>query len=215
MWLVAGVMATCLVGPVVAAKPGPPAARELHTSEGQPLVVLLLRVVTEVDGQPGAAFRHDSPVDDVSFGLSDFTTGMRVKPLKTRFLSDETRMDGWAYLLLEPGPRYIATREPISRNAFAYEARWETCPRWSVDIPADSRLLYGGTLYLPGKGRAMISGPRQMVEFDSSRLEVRDESVAAEAMGRRWFPELLPMTVQIAREHRPGDTIIIETPTEK
>jgi len=214
-WLAAGVMAAFLAGPAAVAKSGPPSARELQNREGRPLSVLLLRVVLEVDGQPGVAFRHASPVDNVSFGLSDFSTGMSAKPVTVRFLSDNTRMDGWAYLVLDLGPHYIAAREPMSTNAFAYDARWKTCPRWSLEIPADARLVYGGTLFLPGKGRAMIFGPRQMVEFDSTRLEVRDESSEAGAICRKWFPDLLPLSVQLAKEHRHGDTMIIETPPEK
>lgn len=214
-WCAVAVLIFALGGPGFAARRGPPAAHELHTKDGRPLAVLLLRVVTEVDGQPAVAFRHASAVDDVSFGISDFSTGMSAKPVAVRFLSDETREDGWVCLMLEPGLRYIATREPISTNAFAYERRWKTCPRWSVEIPKGARLVYGGTLFLPGTGRWMALGRRQMVRFDDSRLEVRDESAGAGAICEKWLPDLLPMFVQLAREHRAGDTMIIETPSGK
>lgn len=213
-WLIVVLLATALTGSGLAAKKGPPSPQELRTGGERPLSVLLLRIILEVDGQPGAAFPSGSTGDGVTIGLSDFSTGVSAKPVAVRFLSDETRLDGWVYLVLEPGPRYLATREPRSQNAFDYEARWKTCPHWSLEIPANSRLVYGGTLFLPGAGRWMMFGPRAMVEFDSSRLEVRDESAEAEAICRKWFPDLLPMSVQLAEEHRPGDTMIIETPED-
>jgi hypothetical protein len=199
----------------VAAKSGPPARLDLLTVEGRPLTVLLLRIVLVVDGQQTAAFRHGATTDDVTIGISDFTTGMSAKPVAIQFLSEDTRLEGWVYLMLEPGLRYIAVREPISTNVLTYNARWKTCPRWRVEIPSNTKLVYGGTLFLPGKGRWMISGPRQMVRFDRSRIEVRDQSNEAEAICRKWLPELLPLSIQLAKEHRPEDTMIIETPAGK
>lgn len=194
---------------------GPPSAQELVDRDGNPLTVLLLRVLIEVDGQPAEPFRNTVPVDNVSFGIGGFETGMGVKEVGARFLSKETRKEGWTYLLVRPGLHYLAVHEPISTNAFANNARWTTCPRWRIEIPADSRVHYAGTLFLPGKGRAMIFGPRQLVEFDTTRMEVRDDSVRAADLCHSFLHALVPMTIQLAKEQRPGDTMIIETPPEK
>ena len=202
-----------LAGGVVAnAANRPPTDKELTGKDGKPLTVLLIRIVTEVDGSPTGPFRHIASVDNVTFGLGGFETGMGVKEIGAKFLSDDTRKEGWTYLLVKPGLHYLAVREPMWKNAFAYSARWKTCPRWRVEIPPGSRVHYAGTLFLPGSGRAMLFGPRQMVEFDSSRLEVRDESVRAAEICRQYLAGLVPLTIRMAVELKPGETMIIETP---
>lgn len=52
--------------------------------------------------------------------------GVTATPAELRFLSGETRKEGWTYLLLEPGLHYLAAHEPQSTNVFAYDARWST-----------------------------------------------------------------------------------------
>lgn len=209
---IAGAAAILAAGVVAGAANKPPTIRELAGKDGTPRVVLLLRVVTEVDGEIVEPFRHSGSIDNVNFGLGGFETGMGVKETAARFLSGQSRKEGWVCLIVKPGLQYLAIREPMWHNAFAYSARWKTCPRWRVEVPAVSRVHYAGTFFLPGKGRFMFSGPRQMVEFDTTRLEVRDESPLAAEICRQLMPELEPLSVQLAELHEPGDTIIIETP---
>ena len=213
--VLAGVFLVLCGSGCTAFSPGAANTRELTIPGGSRQTVLLLRVVTEVDGVAGAAFRSLAPDDDIWLGLADFSNGLTAKPASLHFLSDRTRLEGWVYLLLEPGNHYIAAHEPSSTNAFAHNARWTTCPRWSIDIQSGSRLLYGGTLFLPGTGRWLIFGPRMLVSFDETRLEVRDETATAEVIAKQWFPALLPMSVQLLKEHRPGDTMIIDTPPRR
>jgi len=214
-WLFTAALVLGLLGSGCATSPGPPEKGELLTPDGKPRAVLLVRITTEVDGQPATAFSSMLPEDNIWLGLEDFSTGVTATPAELRFLSGETRKEGWTYLLLEPGLHYLAAHEPQSTNVFAYDARWSTCPRWSIEIPNGARVIYGGTLFLPGTGRTMILGPRQLVTFDPARLEIRDETSAAQALARQWFPNLTPMSVQFLKGHKLGDTIIIETPVGK
>jgi len=202
-------------GLVASAANKPPTLQELSGKDGTPRVVLLLRVVTEVDGEIVEPFRHSGSIDNINFGLSGFETGMGVKEIATRYLSGESRKEGWVSLIVKPGLQYVAIREPMWHNAFVYNARWKTCPRWRIEIPAGSQVHYAGTFFLPGRGRFMFSGPRQMVEFDTTRLEVRDESLRAAEICRQLMPEFAPPTVRLAELHKAGDTMIIETPAGK
>jgi hypothetical protein len=213
--LAAAVLA--LAGAGCAATSGPPRPQDLLTRGAKQKAVLLVRVITEVEGQIAPPFPSSmSPADNLSLGVGDFSSGGKIQSGKIHFLSDDTRNEGWTYILLEPGQvYYLAARAPMSTSAATYNAQWGTCPRWSIEIPADARLVYGGTLYLPGKGRWMIVGPRKLASFDRAQLAIRDESALASEISRRWFPTLLPMSVQLAKEYHPGDTIILQTPPGK
>ena len=206
-----------LAGAGCAATSGPPRPQALPTRGAIQKAVLLVRVITEVEGKIAPPFPSSLlSVDNLCLGVGDFSSGGKIRPAPMRFLSEDTRRAGWTYLLLEPGQiYYLAAHEPTSTSASIYDARWQTCPRWSIEIPADARLVYGGTLYLPGKGRWMIVGPRKLASFDRAQLAIRDETALALEISKRWFPALLPMSVQLAKEHRPGDTIILQTPPGK
>ncbi len=208
-------MLLVLGGGCATVKPGAPGAQDVSMQGGRQQTVLLLRVVTEVDGESSPAFRSTAPDDDIWLGLANFSSGLNLKPAELQFLSDGTRTEGWTYLLVQPGVQYIGAHEPRSRNVFAHNARWTTCPRWSVDIPAGARLVYGGSLFLPGNGRVIFFGPRMLVSFDEERLEVRDESETAETIARQWFSDLLPMSIQLLKRQVPGETLIIDTPSAK
>ena len=208
-------LALAMIGPSCATIAGPPRAKQLQTHDGRQNSILLLRVVTEVDGRTAPPFPSWLSLDDVWLGLGDFSSGGEIKSAPLRFLSAETRQEGWTYLLLQPGTYYLAAHEPVSTSASTYNAQWKTRPRWSVEVPAGARLCYGGTLYVPGRGRWMLFAPRRLAEFDRTRLEVRDESTLAQKIANQWFPTLLPISVALAKEHHVGDTIILQTPPGK
>lgn len=194
-----------------------PKASKMQSRDGGQKAVLLLRVITEVEGKSAAAFPSSVlPWDMIAFGVGDFSSGGQIKPAILRFLSAESREQGWAYLLLEQGQvYYLAAHEPISTSPDEYNARWAVCPRWSVELPINTRVVYGGTLYLPGTGRWMLFTARNLVTFDRQRIEVRDESTEAEQVAKQWLSALGPMSVHLARKWEPGETVIIQTPTGK
>ncbi|HVM51375.1 MAG TPA: hypothetical protein VMU04_25315 [Candidatus Acidoferrum sp.] len=212
MLLGAGTLALALAGAGCATTSGPPS--EIQARQH---AVLLLRVVTEVEGRIAPPFPSSIlPTDNVAIGVGDFFSGGKIRAATLRFLSGDTRKEGWAYLLLEPGQvYYLAAHAPISTSAWKYEALWAVCPRWSVEVPANTWLVYAGTLYLPGKGQWRLFGGRQLVEVDQRRAEVRDESGQAEEIAKQWLPGLGHMSVQLARKWEPGDTIILQTPPGK
>lgn len=192
---------------------GRPTTEEIFPKDGYRKTVVLIRVVTEVDGQVSPAFRATYSADSIWLGLGGFSSGGRLEIAKLHFLSKETRLDGWTYLLLEPGIYYLAPHPPQNENSFAYDRSWkETVACWRLEVPRDARVVYGGTLFVPGKGRWMIFGPRSLVKFEPSRFEVRDESTLAKSIQDTWLRELGTLTVKLVENFSTSEPIILETP---
>jgi hypothetical protein len=211
MRLWAGVL-VALAGAGCATTSGPPTDVQARQS-----AVLLLRLITEVEGRIAPPFPSSLlPTDNIALGVGEFSNGGKIRAATLRFLSGNTRKEGWAYLLLEPGQvYYLAPHEPISTGALKYDALWATRPRWSVEIPAQARLVYGGTFYLPGKGQWRLFGAKQLVEFDEAKAEVRNESIQAEQIVKQRLSGLGHMSIQLAKKWEPGDTIVLQTPHGK
>jgi hypothetical protein len=195
---------------------GPPGTSAIQGREGRHKAVLLLRVVTEVEGRITPPFPSIYAGDNVMMGLGDFSSAGQIGEVMLRFFSADTRKEGWIYLLLEPGQvYYLAAQEPVSPQPKNYRGLWAACPRWSVEIPADARLVYGGTLYLPGSGQWTLFSARRLAAFDRARVEVRNEADRAELIAKQWLANLGPVSVQLARKWEAGDTIILQTPPGK
>jgi hypothetical protein len=212
-WLWLGAVVTALMTSSCALNVARPGAADLRTKDGHNKAVVLIRVVTEIDGQGLPAFRATYPQDSIWLGLGDFSSGGKLEIAPQQFFSKETRLNGWTYLLLEPGIFYLAPHPPQNENAFAYDRSWkETPPRWRFEVPRNVPVVYVGTLFVPGRGRWLIFGGRMMQAFDEKRFEIRDESALAESIHQTWLKELGPITTQLVQRHSPSDPIILETP---
>jgi hypothetical protein len=107
----------------------------------------------------------------------------------------------------------LTPHSPQNENAFAYEASWKkTLPCWTFEVPRNTPVVYGGTLFVPGRGRWLISGGRMMQAFDAVRFEVRDETALAESIHQTWFKDFGSLSTQLAHKHSPSEPIILETP---
>ncbi len=154
-----------------------PTAINLQTRQGRPRAVVLLRVVTEIDGRPNPAFPSILPQDSLWLAWGDFSSGGRLREAPQAFLSKATRKDGWTYLLLEPGIHYLGVNAPQNSDAFSYAGSWRgQAPRWRLEVPAGATVVYGGTLFVPGSGLALIFVGRRMRQFAVERFEIRDET---------------------------------------
>lgn len=212
-WRLCGFAALALVVTGCVSPSGPPGPKDLQANASSRRAVVLLRVVTEVDGQTSLAFSHVMPADCIWLGLGDFSSGGKVKPAPLRFLSKETRLDGWTYLDLEPGIYYFAPHPPIFQDTSTYDNSWSKLPPiWQLEVPRNAPVIYAGTLFVPGKGRWMLLGPRSLVRFDEQRFEIRNETSLAEAIWRTWLQNLGTLTVKLVEPHSPGEPIILDTP---
>lgn len=190
-----------------------PTAKDLRTKQGRPRAVVLLRVVTEIDGHPNPAFPSVVPMDSLWLAWGDFASGGTLRPAPQAFLSPETRKDGWTYLLLEPGVHYLGVNTPQNGDSFSYDASWRRLPpRWRLEVPANATVIYAGTLFVPGTGSALIFGGRRLQRFAPERFEIRDEVGRAEGIHATWLRELGPLTAQLVQPHRAAEPLIFETP---
>lgn len=210
-WL--GAVVIALVTASCAFNTARPTSAELRSKDRRSQAVVLLRVVTEIDGKDCPAFPSSISVDSIWLGLGDFSTGGKIRPSAQRFLSKDTRKNGWTYLLLEPGIYYLAPHAPQNENAFAYDASWKTTqPCWRVDVPNETPVIYAGTLFVPGKGLWQIFGGRRMSVFDTERFEVRNEPALATAIHQEWLKDLGTLSTQLVQPHSPSEPITLETP---
>ena len=192
---------------------GRPTVNDLRTKDGHNRTVVLIRVVTEIDGRKLPAFPGAYGLDSIWLGLGGFSSGGKIAVAPLQFFSKETRLDGWTYLILEPGIYYLAPHPPQNENAFAYDASWkQTSPCWRFDIPRNVPVIYVGTVFVPGTGLWQIFGGRRLYDFDIKRFDICDESAAAGTIHEAWLEDLGPLTTRLVENYSSSEPIILESP---
>lgn len=210
----AGMLAIVLILLTAGCASTPPQnAAELQTKDGHARAVVLLRVLTEIDGRTLPAFPAAYALDSLWLGLGDFSSGGKLRVAPLAFFSKKTRLDGWTYLLLEPGLYYLGPHPPQNENSFAYDRSWRgMTPCWRLEIPRDAGVIYAGTLFIPGRGMGQIFGGRRLQAFDRQRFEVRDETIFAERMWESWLKGLGRLATRLVTPHAATEPLILETP---
>jgi hypothetical protein len=143
--------------------------------------------------------------DSVGFALGSPETGGvpvgRVEDI--RYLSDESRDEGWTYFILPPGTHYLAVQPRRITNLFTYLRRFGSAPRWVIEVPPRTPVIYAGTLDLHGRAdKGAVFGNPLFVAFDTTRSSVTDEETLALVLAARHFPELKPvMTILMEPRH--------------
>lgn len=189
-----------------------PTSSELSAVDSGGKAIVLLRIKSTIDGQPYEPFSFTAVVDNVNFGLGSFETAGEPRPVTNRFLSEESRREGWTYLVLSPGIYYLAVRPPQRTNAFAYDRILKNAPRWRIDVSKQSGLLYVGSLSLTGAADPLIFGGRIMNSINRDTAAVENESEQAGKLLSEYFPGLGKMQTVLMKRWKKGDPIIIRTP---
>ena len=194
----------------------PPSMTELDQVGGGGKTIVLMRIVgQDNEGHAVDTFSGSLSDDNVGLAIGNFETGgLPTQRLDwIRFLSEESRQNGWIYLVLTPGVHYMAVQGSRRTNAFTYAARFKTAPRWRLDIPADAAVVYAGTLDLRGTSMALLFGGRLMVTIEGDNSTVRDESVlAADVIGRNLADLGSPKTALMT--YHTGPLILTTPPSE-
>jgi hypothetical protein len=152
--------------------------------------IVLLKVECTVDQQSCEPFGSSLVDDNISFGLGTFETGGEPKRQEgQRFLSSESRRAGWTYFVLPHGTYYLAAYPPRRTDALTYQRSLAHAPRWRMDLPVGSRLIYAGTLRLNGHGDWLLFGGRAMRTIRGAEVRVEDDREAALDLLREHFPE--------------------------
>jgi hypothetical protein len=153
-------------------------------------VVVLLRVVAQIGSQNYSAFEHDLVDDNICFGVGGFDTGGKLRRVEMqKFVSPESRENGWIYMVLEPGTHYVTIQPPRRTNLFAYMRRFDEPPLWQLNIPQGAKIIYGGTVKVEGYGDPLITGGMIMREI-AYRSITGDDQEQASLLSAEYFSDL-------------------------
>jgi len=149
--------------------------------EGQKVLVLL-RVTCEIGDESGA-----DPVkgcisgENANMAMGDFETGGMLKPIiMPKFLSADTRRQGWTYFILEPGIYYLGFQGQRRTDALTYKTEWENVQIYRMDIEPDSSIIYIGTMHLHCDSDWFLFGGRHCC-FIQNQV-VKDETLLAQKL---------------------------------
>ena len=185
---------------------GLPSPKNLELINSGERSLVLLRITCDIDGNPYEVFQSGLTADDpIGFGLGSFETGGTPWFILPKFLSNQTRKDGWIYLVLEPGLYYLAVQPPLK-----YDSSFPTSHLWRLDIPPKKKFVYIGTLYLPSTGENLAFGNKRILSFIRGNIVVIDEEDAARKIAAEFLPELQPFKTMLMVRHE--GPIILKTP---
>lgn len=189
----------------------PSAGEQAEVSAGAKAVVLL-RVQCTIEGERSYEPFGFSMVDDnVSFSLGSFETGG--EPRQTgmlRFLSPESRRNGWTYLILPHGTHYLVVSPPRRTDVFTFETMMKRAPRFRIDVPARAKLVYAGTLRLEGESDWLLTGGRIMKSIRADEMRIVNEQALARQLAAGHFPGAGELQTVLMRRHE--GSVILSSP---
>ena len=184
---------------------GLPSAKDYELIKAGKRSIVLLRVTCEVNGEPYEVFQSGlSPDDPIGLGLGGFETGGNLLQIQPKFLSSQTRKDGWLYFILEPGLYYLTAQPPLT-----YHFSSKTSYLWRLDVPSDVEFVYIGTLHLPSTGEKLLFGTTR-ISFIADSILVSDEQEVAHKIAGDFFPELKTFKTMLMARHK--GPLILKTP---
>ncbi len=186
----------------------PPTEDELGRIAAGKETFVFFRLQCSIEGEPRAVFRPPEWTDDpvVSIKLGSFETVGQPVCTSVRFLSEESRDAGWAYLLLEPGTYYL---EVDGAGPYSVEG---SLARWRMDVPSGLQALYVGSIEVRWyvEERYLFGAPT-LKEVPPIDLPTRDESGEATRLLSDVLPTLgTPASVPLRRWHS-GDPVVIRS----
>lgn len=172
------------------ASTGVPKGREAADIQEAKKAIVLLRVVAQIGSQNYPPFEYDLVDSNICFGVGGFDTGGKLRRVEMqKFVSPETRQNGWIYMVLAPGTHYLTVQPPRHTNIFAYMRRFDEPPLWQLDIPQGAKIVYGGTVRIDGFGSPLITGGYWMSEIAYKSVDGNDQE-RANILSAEYFSEL-------------------------
>ncbi len=174
--------------------------------------VVLLRIECTIDNQPHEPFKTSAWTGEpiVALGIGGFETVGEPRLAVHGFLSEDSRRAGWTYFALSSGVYYLAVLGPKSD---AGNKNIQEAPRWRVDVPENTRLLYIGTLQLTGRADgAFLLGGKIIKSANNEEFIVKNEHELAKSLLAEHFPDGGETKTSPMQRWRRGDPIIIRTP---
>jgi hypothetical protein len=164
---------------------------------------VLLRITSEIGGEPHQAFGHDHlPGFNFLLALGDFETGGQPRQVVPWYFSKKARKDGWTYFPLRPGTYYLAVYN-LEFSIWGYNYSINSAALWKFDVRLDSKLVYIGTLHMP-------CTEKKSIIYDA--VVIRNEESEASRLAAEYIPELgEPKTMLVERHEGP---IILKSPEQ-
>ena len=189
-----------------------PEMAEVYSGEK---TLVLLRIECTVDDLSYEPFGMSSWTGEpiVALGIGGFETLGEPRPIVHRFLSEESRRNGWTYYVLSPGAYYLAVLGPESDAIFK---TLREAPRWRMDIPENTGFLYAGTIQVKGRssGRFLFGG-KVVKPVHEGEYALKDEHELANSLLIQHFPDSGETKTVLIQRWRQGDTIIIRSPKSR
>ncbi len=174
-------------------------------------MLVLLRVATRSStGESIEPFAHSLVDDNIGFAVGSFETGGKVKRIEDmRFLSQESRAEGWFYFVLPRGAHYLALLPPRRINLFTYLEMFNDAKKWRLNVPATEAMVYAGSLHIESDIELLFFGGKYIKNL--LRMEVRDETKIAKDLVRQFVPGVSEVETSLMAAHE--GPIILMTPT--
>jgi hypothetical protein len=184
-----------------------------------PKAVVLMRIQCTIDNQPAEPFIKFSLNADpiLYFGLSSFETGGEPVFTGSKFLSEETRREGWTYFMLSPGIYYLSVLGPdsslISIMGSTDSGEYiKKAPRWKLDIPENTSRVYVGTLELKGKvDGSLLFGGKIIKPANGDDFPLKNEHELANRLLSEHFPKTDEVKILLLERWQTGDPVIIRS----
>src|ERR1700744_226498 len=157
---------------------GTPGRKEAAAIEGNKKALLLVRI--SYVGEDATVAR---PTSEFSITLSRLGNVYgRIEPVSRRAgspfkgLSDATAKQGWGYVLVEPGT-YCVEIAPTDMNSRMMPS--DRAPVYYLSVPAEKRLVYGGTLVFNRKWLKSGHNSSAFKEIEFTLSDFLDETEEA------------------------------------
>ena len=163
---------------------GLPTVNERSDVQSGKKSVVLLRITCELieDNTPIEAFPGRMSVSVMILKGGPIIGGKVDVAGAYRFLSPETRKQGWVFFYLEPGIHYLVFEGMASAAGMYYS------PRYEVKIPENSPVVYIGSMHLYCESPYIFE--TACGTFDKGRMIVSNEEIKAKKLQEEFLPDL-------------------------
>lgn len=176
-------------------KTGLPDTKENQSIQSGTAALVLLRVTGSLDdGTRVGTFDDFSQVGNVNLGLCLYVPQGEVELVSPqRFLSSETKEQGWIYFIVKPGTHYLALIGTCQLGSLPgkiqCEKRLNRARLWQIVIPEAARLIYIGSMHLRCWSDLYAFHDPVCSGFNEDKMIVRNEENLAKQLASTYLDQ--------------------------
>jgi hypothetical protein len=170
---------------------GLPDKKETSAIQAGSQAIVLLRVTgifyDSTDSSETGAFGHELE-RIVDFGLYYGDPQGKAEFVNPqRFLSSETKKQGWIYFIMKPTNHYLVFVRGCSlKNKTACERKLNRARLWQIVIPKDTPIVYIGSMHLGCENFSVLGNCRVL---DENKMFLRSEESLARQLAEIYLSE--------------------------